>query len=236
MYHACQLAMSFDADALQADLRTALDRAAWTPHFVTRNYEGDWSAIPLRSVGGRPDHIYSDPSVAPEDYLDTPMLADCPYFRQVLASFGCPVTSARLLKLAPGSRIKEHVDHDLCLDKGVVRLHIPVTTNPLVEIHIEDQRVIMAEGECWYIDATLRHRLANLGETDRVHIVFDCVVDDWLRRHLRSAGLQPRPVGFLEARGIRPQDLDKVIAAFRAMGTEAGLAMAEELEAARGLN
>lgn len=235
MYRACQLPLSFDAGALRADLLTARHWAAWMPHFVASNYEGDWSAIPLRSVAGRPDHIYPDPTKPPEAYLDTPLLAECPCFRHVLTSFPCPVNSARLLKLAPGSRIKEHVDLDLSLDRGVARLHVPVTTNPQVEIHIEDERVIMAEGECWYIDATLRHRLANHGDGDRVHIVFDCVVDDWLRSLLRSAGLQDRPVDFFEARGVRPQDLDQVIAALRAMGTTTGLAHARELEAARAL-
>lgn len=227
-YRACKLPLSFDPDRLRADLAAA--GRHWIPHFVRRNYEGEWSAIPLRSLAGHPEHIFSDPGASVEAYRDTTVLDACPYFRAVLAAFHCPVASVRLLKLAPGSRIREHTDHDLTASKGMARLHVPVTTNPDVEFYIEDERIRMAEGECWYIDASLRHRLANGGATDRVHMVLDCVVDDWLQAGLAAAGYRARPVGFLEARGVRPQDLAKVIAALRAMGTDAGLAQARELE------
>jgi hypothetical protein len=79
----------------------------------------------------------------------------------------------------------------------------------------------------------LRHRLENHGVTDRVHIVLDCVVDEWLAGLLEQSGYQPRQPDFWESRGIRPRDLDKVIAALREMGTDAALAQACELEAAR---
>lgn len=232
MYRSCKLNLSFDVVRLQTDLAMAT-QAAWIPHFVPGNYEGDWSAIPLRSVEGQIEHIFSDPSVAVSTYRNTPVMKECPYFCQVLGAFDCPITSVRLLKLAAGSLIKEHVDHDLTVKNGVVRLHIPIVTNPDVEFYIEDERVRMAAGECWYIDASLPHRLANKGGTNRVHIVLDCVVNDWLNNWLIEAGYRPRPLTFLETRGVRPQDLDKVIAALIAMGTETSLAHARELEAAR---
>lgn len=231
MYRACKLSSTFDPDRLRADLVAAGE--CWIPHFVQRNYDGDWSAIPLRSVHGQSDHIVPDAGVPAEAYQDTEVLAACPYFRAVLAAFRCPVGSARLLKLAAGSRIHEHTDHDLSAARGYARLHVPVTTNPGVGFFIEDERVGMAAGECWYIDATLRHRLENLGATDRVHIVFDCVMNPWLEARLAEAGYSARQPDFLEARGIRPQDLDKVIAALRAMGTAAALAQVRDLEAAR---
>jgi hypothetical protein len=46
--------------------------------------------------------------------------------------------------------------------------------------------------------ATLRcpHRVANQGPQSRVHLVVDCVVDDWLREVLmRAAGVRPSVVG-----------------------------------------
>lgn len=233
MYRACKLPLAFDARRLLADLALA-EASHWQPHFVTRNYTGDWSVIPLRSVAGRADHIHSDASVPVSDYAPTPVLARCPYFQEVLGRFACPVSSARLMKLAAGSHIKEHVDHDLSVARGTARLHIPISTNPEVEFHIEDERVRMAAGECWYIDATLRHRLANLGATDRVHLVFDCEVNDWLRAQLAQAGYRPRPLGFLEARGVRRQDLGRVVAALQAMGTPVAAALARELGEASG--
>jgi len=91
----------------------------------------------------------------------------------------------------------------------------------------------MAAGQCWYIDATLRHRLANRGDSDRVHLVLDCIVDDWLRARFDEAGYRPRKKTPLEERNIRPEQLDDVIAALRAMDNGAGSRHAKELEALR---
>jgi hypothetical protein len=39
----------------------------------------------------------------------------------------------------------------------------------------------MAPGECWYLRLSDPHRVANRGETDRIHLVIDCRANDWLR-------------------------------------------------------
>jgi len=62
-----------------------------------------------------------------------------------------------------------------------VRIHVPVITNPGVQFYLENRRIIMQEGECWYLDLNLSHRVQNLGSTDRVHLVIDCQINDWLR-------------------------------------------------------
>lgn len=230
MHRFCTLPFRFDPTRLLNDLRQVEAAAGWIPHFVPRNYQGDWSAIPLRSVGGAPDHVCSDPAVAPEEYRDTEYLASAPYFREALAAFACPLTSVRLLKLAAGSRINEHVDLDLSVERGTVRLHIPITTHPDVEFYVEDERAVMEAGSCWYLDATLPHRLSNPSPVDRVHIVFDCVMNDWLRERFDEAGYAPREKGFLEQRGIRKEDLPQVLAALRAMEGGVGAQIADELE------
>ena len=52
--------------------------------------------------------IYSDPTAT--EFEDTPMLQGCPYFREVLDTFACPLRTVRLMRLTPGSVIKEHND------------------------------------------------------------------------------------------------------------------------------
>jgi hypothetical protein len=49
----------------------------------------------------------------------------------VIAAFACEVRSVRLMRLTPGSIIKEHTDLDLGVESGSVRIHMPVTTNPM---------------------------------------------------------------------------------------------------------
>lgn len=88
--------------------------------------------------------------------------------------------SVRLLNLHSGSVIKEHCDHELSFENGEARLHFPVFTNTQVEFYVDNQLIQMQEGECWYINAQLPHRVANYGASDRIHLIVDCVVNDWL--------------------------------------------------------
>ncbi len=128
--------------------------------------------MPLRSVGGAATHIYPDPT-AVRQFSDTPVLARCPYISEVLNALACPLEAVRLLKLGPGARIREHKDYNLGLEDGEIRLHIPVMTNPAVEFYLDGERLVLDEGECWYVNFNLPHRVENRGTTERVHLVVD---------------------------------------------------------------
>jgi hypothetical protein len=39
----------------------------------------------------------------------------------------------------------------------------------------------MRPGECWYLRLSEPHRVDNDGHDERVHLVFDARVNDWLR-------------------------------------------------------
>jgi Aspartyl/Asparaginyl beta-hydroxylase len=175
-----RLPLVFDPARLEADL-ARLEDEAWIRHFVQQNYEGDWSALPLRAHAGAKhpvQMIYSPPYAT--DFVDTPLLDRTPYFREVLASFRCPLTCVRLMRLTPGSVIKEHGDHDLAAEQGWARMHVPVTSNPDVEFFLNGTPVRMVPGEAWYLRLADPHRAANRGATDRVHMVIDAKLDDWL--------------------------------------------------------
>jgi hypothetical protein len=178
MLESYKLPLRFDPDRLKEDL-ARFQPDEWIPHFNTSYYEGDWSGIALRAVGGRAGQLYPDPT---GDFADTPMLARCPYFQEVLAAFHCPLTSVRLLKLAARSSIREHSDYRLGFEDGEMRVHIPVVTNADVAFFLAGEQVIMQEGEAWYLDLNQRHRVENHSEIDRIHLVMDCVVDDWVRQ------------------------------------------------------
>jgi GNAT superfamily N-acetyltransferase len=189
---ALKLPLQFDAPRLQADL-ARITAEEYVPHFNTAYYQGDWSAVPLRSIGGRTDHIYPDPT-AKDAFADTPLLARCPFIRDVLATLHCPLRAVRFLRLKAGSVIKEHRDHELGFEDGEVRLHIPVITNAEVEFVLNQVRVVMNEGECWCLNVNEPHRVANRGATDRIHLVIDCVVNDWLRDRLLAAAAEVKQI------------------------------------------
>lgn len=182
-----RLSLRFDPGRLADDLER-LRGVGWTDHFVKQNYDGAWSAIPLRAPAGATHPImmiYSDPSA--KAFEDTSLLALAPYFREVLAAFECPLQAVRLMRLGPGSVIKEHRDDDLAFEHGAVRLHVPITTNPAVEFLLNGSRVVMAPGSAWYLRLSDPHSVSNTGLADRVHLVIDALADDWLSSLLDGA-------------------------------------------------
>lgn len=180
-----QLNLYFNASRMLEEAEAlASGQVEWTSHFVTSNYEGQWSVIPLRANRGAVHPvkmIYSDPTST--DYVDTPFLDSCPYIAEVLSQFKTRLYSARLMRLGSGSRIKEHRDHDLDAEAGTVRLHIPMATNPEVRFLLNGTRVIMEEGTCWYLRLSDPHAVSNDGP-DRIHLVVDMEANDWLREQL----------------------------------------------------
>jgi len=178
----CKLALSFDPAKLGQDL-AEIESEAWVKHFNQSYFEGDWSGVALRSIGGSAARIYPDPN-ATGDTEDTEILSRCDHLRAAVTAFKCPIRSARLLKLAPGAHIREHRDYNLGPEDGEIRLHVPITTNREVEFYLDAEKIEMKEGECWYLNFNLPHWVKNSGQTDRVHLVLDCVLNDWLTQLL----------------------------------------------------
>jgi len=180
-----KLPLKFDAQSMQADLREILPQE-WRPHFNKQYYEGEWKALALRSTTGRNNQIYRAPDDLREA-IETETLSRCHYFRRVLDSFECPILAARLLGLGPGSRIREHEDFYIGPEYDQLRFHIPVVTDESVDFFVNHQKLVMNEGEAWYIDFSFPHRVENLSERTRVHLVIDCRINGWVRRMIPLA-------------------------------------------------
>jgi hypothetical protein len=180
-----KLPLTFDSLTLQRDLQN-LGPDDWTPHFNTQYYEGDWSGVALRSAAGSHVGLYPDP--AAESYADTPLLEKCPSVRDVLRKFECETESVRYLRLGPGDKILRHRDHMLSVEDGLARVHIPVKTSPHVDFYLDGNRIEMHAGEAWYLNFNLFHSVENHGRDERIHLVIDCVVNDWFRSFFKDAG------------------------------------------------
>jgi hypothetical protein len=179
-----RLPFSFDPAALEADYERCVSRD-WKGHFNSADYAGNWDGIALRSASGGERDILAIPDAA---YVDTPLLESCPCFRSVIESFECVRESARLLRLAPGSEIKEHADRGAGYADGSFRIHVPVRTNPGVRFRVGGHDLRMEPGECWYADFALPHSVRNEGAADRIHLVIDLVRNDWTDALFREAG------------------------------------------------
>jgi|SRR5687768_6230307 len=174
-----KLPLAFDVKALKDDVQN-LAPEDWTPHFNTQYYEGDWSGVALRAASNAHVMLYPDPTA--ETYVDTAALNRCPSVTAALGKFECETESVRFLRLGPGAVIRKHRDHKLSVEDGIARVHIPIKTSANVEFYLDDKRVEMNEGEAWYLNFNLYHSVKNNGGEERIHLVIDCLVNDWFRR------------------------------------------------------
>ncbi len=211
-----------------------LEDLLWKEHYNKSHYEGGWSTLQLRSINGLPENnsaIQSKTLPKGVKYEDTELLESCPYIKEVLDFFKIEKTAVRLMKLSAGASIKPHTDHDLNFEEGEVRLHVPVTTSSQVRFFLEDEQIPMLEGSCWYLNLSLKHSVINDSDKDRVHLVIDGVVNDWLRNYFSDEShhkviLQPSisKVQILE-------DKIKIIKQLRLMKTAVADQLADEMEA-----
>jgi hypothetical protein len=182
-----RLPFCFDSARLAGDMRR-LSADAWRRHFIRQNYDGDWSILPLRAAAGEKHPVrMMAPPPGCVAFADTPLMEGCPYIREVVSAFRCPVRSVRLMRLTPGSMIKEHVDTDLSFEDGMVRLHIPVVTNDAIDFRLNGTRVVMEAGSCWYLRLSDPHNVANHGSEDRVHLVIDAETNGWIAEVFEQA-------------------------------------------------
>jgi hypothetical protein len=221
-----QLPFCFDVPMLREEVKH-LANENWQLHYQTMHYQGEWSAIPLRSTGGKADNIIISPA---DDipYENTVFLNNCPYIQKLLQTFECRLQAVRLLKLNAGAVIKEHRDADLCFEKGEVRLHIPVITNEEVEFYLDKERIHLKEGECWYMNFNLPHSIINNGTTERIHLVVDAIVNDWVKQLFSQPALNRKT---MEEPGYDIHTKRMMIERLKEMSTETSIRLAGEIEA-----
>jgi len=150
---------------------------AFSEHYNKADFAGSWKLIALRSMDGATDTIGAfSPS---GEFMNSPLLEKCEYFKEIIAKFECEKESIRLLNLCAGSKIHEHTDLELGYEDGVFRVHVPITTNEDVRFYINKELVTMDVGSCWYGNFNLPHAVENNGTSDRIHLVMDCKRNAW---------------------------------------------------------
>lgn len=131
----------------------------WLKHFI----------VPI----GGPDE--------PIKFVPNNSLKKCPYLLSIFNTFQCEVQTFRIHTLDAGASIKPHIDSGYSFEHGKIRIHIPIQTNDKVEILLENEPVKMKEGECWYCNFNVKHEVHNHSDEARVHLILDCMVNDWLK-------------------------------------------------------
>lgn len=98
---------------------------------------------------------------------------------------GGTIIRAMAAKLAAGGRISAHRDTHPSFHCGH-RIHVPITTNPRVRLHIDGRPYRLAVGQAYEINNQQNHSVHNKGADDRITFIFDYVPPEALGRR-RSA-------------------------------------------------
>ena len=157
-----RLPYRFDVQRLTEEVQ-AFDTSEWLPH--VQGFPGN-SSIPLISLNGEMNDDFNGPMKVTEK------LQRSPYIQQILASFGEVFGRSRLMGLDGKCSVPEHRDINYHWYNRV-RIHIPVVTNPDVHFFCGDTEVHMAAGETWIFDSWKKHRVENISDQFRVHLVVD---------------------------------------------------------------
>ncbi|MFN0175586.1 MAG: aspartyl/asparaginyl beta-hydroxylase domain-containing protein [Saprospiraceae bacterium] len=218
------LPFQFNTAKLAADLATC-EAQQWAMHYNKNDYSGDWTGIALRSATGNAVDINA---VNTSSFQDTPLLAQCPYFQELLDTLQFEKDTVRLLALAPGSVIKEHRDRGLGYEHGCFRLHIPITTDEQVSFVVDNTRLDMKAGQCWYANFNLPHSVKHEGSTRRIHLVIDGTRNEWTDQLFGACGFDFE----LEKKGKEYDAATKaqMIAHLRLMDNDAVRALIAQLE------
>ncbi len=179
-----KLALRFDPIALQSEINKL------STHFPQPTYFF-YNVVPLRGAVGPAKSNgkildYSDPTIY--DWQDTNLMEHCPYIKQVLSSYKTQITNVRLLRLDAGAEVSEHKDPTLDAKfKSVVRLTIPIISDPSVTFLLNEEPVPMQEGDVWYLRLSDTHAVYNHSDKERINLSVDLVYNDWLAQQLMNA-------------------------------------------------
>lgn len=164
-YNFVRLPLAFDAERL-AEEASVFSEEDWRAH--PSGFTGN-SALQFISTDGDLSHDRLQ-----GEQLPTPHLERCPYIRQVLASFDTVLGRTRLMRLAPNSEAKAHMDASYYWHQRL-RIHIPIQTHPDITFFSGDSSVHMGAGESWVFNTWNMHSVQNDTEHSRIHIVADTV-------------------------------------------------------------
>ncbi|MBZ0189302.1 MAG: aspartyl/asparaginyl beta-hydroxylase domain-containing protein [Candidatus Obscuribacterales bacterium] len=149
----------------------------------------------------------------------TPLLESLPATMEFIDGLGFHIVSARLLRLDQGAFVYEHSDKKneyshYSPGSGRLRLHFPVATTSDAALVLPGRAVHLKKGFLWKLNPTKAvHGSFNFGSVPRLHLIFDCLLNERLARFIENEFLDhdcqielsplalPEKVSLMEAAG-----------------------------------
>jgi hypothetical protein len=141
-----------ESDALLAEFKSVLGNKM---RIVYPENE-DWTGVVAMAAGAA-------------NFLD-----QLPVLNAFLKRFGADaVIGATYFNMKPKSTLHRHRDMNGNLLFGVIRLHIPLQTNPNAFLEMQKTMYHMPLDTLWAMDTSGLHAVQNLGMENRIHLVID---------------------------------------------------------------
>jgi hypothetical protein len=176
--------LDIDVSRLHADFQDVM-RHYVPPVQDGPMHNGRWKRLGLIAPDGDPMQAYARKG---QRHRPTPVLEKhMPYLGSVIERIGFPVRSALLSVQEAGSKVRWHRDRSHSIDLSLVRLHIPVQTDPSAVMTIGHEQCHWPAGQMFYADFSFPHRLYNAWNKDRVHVILDVEADSAVRAAFPSA-------------------------------------------------
>ena len=164
----------FIEDPLLEKTVCELDGYDWKPVWSDKRYAGDhWMTCPLI-----------------ENFNKTPNFNLFDIASIVENKMKCKIRSLMFYSMLPGGKIPPHRDMVGNIGFGGLRLHIPVITNSDVNFTVSSRKVVMSVGELWALDTSYTHSVSNFGKANRIHLVMDVIINDWVKDLLPPKNLK----------------------------------------------
>lgn len=145
-----------DLDVSSAPLLDEFRRAIGEELKVVYPDNPDWTGVTVMAPG-KPD-------------LTDKLPALCAFLERVGQDGVIGVT---YFNMKAQSKLHRHRDMNGNLLFGVIRLHVPLQTNPRALFEMERQLYQMPLDSVWAIDTSGLHAVENLGDENRIHLVVD---------------------------------------------------------------
>ena len=170
--NALQLPFHFDAARIIKEISQFTQEDYYDIYNSSVEVETLWSKHLIEPKIGFDDLPHFHPNDA---------LKQSPYLLSILDTFQCKKETFRIHTLNAKAHIRRHRDIGYSIEKGLIRIHIPIITNDQVELLVNDERINMNPGECWYCNFDEPHEVKNNSDQPRTHLIMDCVVNDWVK-------------------------------------------------------
>jgi len=196
--HMEQLSANFLSEQELTAIRKELaNYTSWADHYSTYNKRQSWSAFTLRGYDREDPNFIMKPQEMSKKWKEENHERLNAKSEWTLISQRFPSTvklvqerfhnskpdRIRFMRLTKGngelSRHADITDKEAGIQAGrVVRLHIPIYTNPKVIFQSwshkgQKQVANMEVGSLWYLDVRKPHTAVNNGDEDRIHLVMD---------------------------------------------------------------